>query len=758
MSPERDLIFDHALKTLRNDIAKVYVRAWSRGVKGMEKSLNDKDTLRAALASLEVMRAVVDGFSEPVRAGLALLKWHDQPLSKSVLTTLLAITQRPEDNANRTYAALAGAGIIGVHETGHQYFNPDSYRYGYTYGAQKNQWEDVDPKGLAMSLRGAFAVDARLLEHAPAFAPAPFRGDAVTRQYAITRQRREQHVVADIAALLQALLSVGGIRKLKTGQQGLREADVKKVLAAAKWEAESFDYITTELIGLLTTAGVLSFDEEAHAFVAPEAALAALAGGSTPMLARALICGVAEMSGFGLAPGVPDDINSDLHWLKSGALVLGVLGCLSASASIGFVPLAEMARAVVERLRPLIESNSRGYHNTKTASPTTYAQPVEAALKYHLARWPLFLGLIETGESAAGIEAVRLTDFGHAVIGRASGVIAAHSARAGAGGPVAQAVPEGKAWVVQPNFEIIVVLEEASARQLWTLPRACELLKRGDHTVSYRLTRKSVSEALQSGLTLEALTAVLEAGSRAALPKNVRVELQGWSSARERIAIQQGATLVTRDASGSDPALNGVWDRLIAEGVIEPLNEQTALVRDVARLSAAKIRSAEYTHGVHARDVVVAVSDDGRVRASGALTRWYSEPVLDRWAERGTNEEGHTSWQLNAASVKQAVKAGLQVGDLLRLLRIWSGGDLPRMLTVALGNWSKVRGGTSAPMQAAWCYVCPSRETYNALASSKAFHRLVSATSADTMSFFIAADNIASARAFLQWAGLLAQA
>ena len=105
------------------------------------------------------------------------------------------------------------------------------------------------------------------------------------------------------------------------------------------------------------------------------------------------------------------------------------------------------------------------------------------------------------------------------------------------------AAPSGPAWVVQPNFELVVYPAQLSAEGMELLA-AAEALRFDDHSASYRLSRESVYTALEDGLSLERLLAGLENYSAAPLPPGVRSTLSGWAARRERLVLHSGVTLL----------------------------------------------------------------------------------------------------------------------------------------------------------------------------------------------------------------------
>ena len=127
-----------------------------------------------------------------------------------------------------------------------------------------------------------------------------------------------------------------------------------------------------------------------------------------------------------------------------------------------------------------------------------------------LTTWCYFLGLVELGLRDKAPQALRLTDLGRAVL---------HPGQAPHKVPTR--VEEGAAWVVQPNFEILVYLDRTTPQQLAFLERHAERLQAQQHVAQYRLTRHAIYAALESGSALNRLLADLQSGAGQPLPQNL---------------------------------------------------------------------------------------------------------------------------------------------------------------------------------------------------------------------------------------------
>ncbi len=97
---------------------------------------------------------------------------------------------------------------------------------------------------------------------------------------------------------------------------------------------------------------------------------------------------------------------------------------------------------------------------------------------------------------------------------------------------------------MQPDFEVIVYLDQAAPTQIAFVERHAERVQAQAHIARYRLTRDSVYRGLGRGSTLEELLANLRAGAAQDLPQNVTATISEWAARRERIELHRQAQLL----------------------------------------------------------------------------------------------------------------------------------------------------------------------------------------------------------------------
>src|SRR5436309_4029289 len=112
--------------------------------------------------------------------------------------------------------------------------------------------------------------------------------------------------------------------------------------------------------------------------------------------------------------------------------------------------------------------------------------------------------------------------------------------------PEVEDVPWGR-LIVQPNFEL-VVLAPVSEALLIRLDRFAERLGL-EHIAQYRITKASVTRAIQMGMHAETIQQVLEeaTGPGVEIPQNVQYSLVEWERQARRLELWQGALLLEGD-------------------------------------------------------------------------------------------------------------------------------------------------------------------------------------------------------------------
>jgi hypothetical protein len=114
------------------------------------------------------------------------------------------------------------------------------------------------------------------------------------------------------------------------------------------------------------------------------------------------------------------------------------------------------------------------------------------------------------------------------------------------------------AWgklIIQPNFEV-VALAPVSESLLVKLDRFAERV-RLEHIAQYRLTKASITRAIQSGMHAQDILRLLQefAGESGEIPQNVQYSLAEWERQARRVEMWQHAALIEFDDAAQLDAL-----------------------------------------------------------------------------------------------------------------------------------------------------------------------------------------------------------
>ncbi|MCB0155896.1 MAG: helicase-associated domain-containing protein, partial [Anaerolineae bacterium] len=337
--------------------------------------------------------------------------------------------------------------------------------------------------------------------------------------------------------------------------------------------------------------------------------------------------------------------------------------------------------------RSLIESaGNRSYYYSRYSS-AYHGQPktllatfdrLEAAVINGCLNGVLFqLGLVELGrleaESSTEWSVFRLTPLGVHLLQQKEL-------------PPAATAYSGK-LLVQPNFQVMAMgpvgLDTLARLDLFA---DREQIDRG--AFQYRLSRESVYQAQQLGLSVAEITKILlaEAGQES-LPQNVQRSLEEWGSHHKRIVFRQGVSLL----QAADATL---LDRLLtapatAELLARPIAADVALVSPqmqaglIEALMAQALLPAVSGADPQAADRSVFVQDDGVIEPIHAVPSLHLRGRLAQLAEVG--DDGH--WRLTPTSVRRAGGSKRKVLQILAELETLHRGKLPEPVRVMVKKW-----------------------------------------------------------------------
>jgi hypothetical protein len=234
-------------------------------------------------------------------------------------------------------------------------------------------------------------------------------------------------------------------------------------------------------------------------------------------------------------------------------------------------------------------------------------------------------------------------------------------------------------WIVQPNFEVVVYLDQATPRQLGFIERIGVRQKSDAAIVTYRLTRDSVYAALEEGVEARRLLETLESGSQHPLPPGVARTLEDWAARRERLTVRLDASVIefpdaaARDAALADGKVKGVsvGDRFILTGQSEQTLKRALPLGGTISYEPQPPRS-------------LVVNDDGAVLITPAQHDLLIEGELSAFAE-AINPP--MFWRITRESVSAARARGWTASDIIARITRRTVVAPPQFLQYAIHAW-----------------------------------------------------------------------
>ncbi len=243
---------------------------------------------------------------------------------------------------------------------------------------------------------------------------------------------------------------------------------------------------------------------------------------------------------------------------------------------------------------------------------------------------------------------------------------------------------EQACWIVQPNFEVLVYLDQASPRQLGFIERIGQRQKADAAIVTYRLTRESVYVALEEGVETNGLLQTLESCSLHPLPPGVSRTLSDWAARRERLTVRLDASVLEfADAAARDAALTAGKIKGTAIGERFLLTNKTE--QELKR--AAPFGGTISYEPQPPRSLIV--QDDGKILITQHDLLIAGE--LSAFAEPTGNP---MFWQVTRASVLAARDRGWTASDIINRISHRTTLAPPPFLQYAIHAWC---GNKTAP-------------------------------------------------------------
>lgn len=272
-------------------------------------------------------------------------------------------------------------------------------------------------------------------------------------------------------------------------------------------------------------------------------------------------------------------------------------------------------------------------------------------------------GLIERGHAghdAKDRPCFRLTETGRAVFG-APEVAVPNTAESSA------------CLALQPNFDILVYMDQADSSAVWPLARMARRTSTASWPVqTFGMTHDTVYEGMESGLTSETIQSYFANHSKNGLPSNVARSILEWGQKRDSLVLRSGICLAVGPSAESVP--------LRTSAKAKAVGDRFALLPGGASRGFKGCSVIDHNQKAK-RDWHV--DEDGLIRLTDKADM-IALAYLSQFADFDEN-----CWHITAASVRRAKDRSISADEILGLIDGRLDGEIPPFLKVAISNWSK---------------------------------------------------------------------
>jgi len=723
-----DSTFLTLLQQAPSDRLKKMVKAWGGGsIIRKEECIS---YLFTAMRSIERLRQILDACNPFEQAALALIKserFYDETttIALCAATLGLPVPKLKEDHLasiSPLLESLFDKGLLFIESRGG--YSPSIY---YAYGRNAALEFIVNP----VVVSEIKPLNTRQFQELNvSAAPKP----------ETTYVRRPQTVALGHSAFLHALEAAGDLKVTKSGEQRLTSAVVtklNKVLEKQGWfnmsatmPGSEYDALPIEFyLDVMPDMGLLEFDHASHTYRLTEPPDTFMQQDFVSQTQQWLV-GLARTRTWA-------EIVVGQHGYFHYTVMLrnALMVALTLLPSHEFIPVDALSDALFERIG---ERFSLTYRQPRP-NPRTYGGPnrtpeqfqaelrewqtkvkhdwqanERAWIRSALSSWAYGLGLVELGLTDNIATSFRLTELGRAALdftqdeeasGASKGILLGSERRPGV-------------WVVQPNFDVLVYLERTTSQQLGLIERFAERVQVDQHIAHYRLTRRSIYEALERGGTLDTLVTELSAGSTSPLPQNVLRELQGWAAMRDQLTLIPLARVIEYPTAEAR-------DEAIAQGQGgQPVGERFVIVDNKTRLKPQSFSLVDYARPLPA---CLTMNEEGIVTLDPSTRDLLIDGQLSAWAER----VDALHWRLSQASVSGALKRGSTLPQFTESIQSRLKSKMPPLLQLAINNWAGM--AKRVEVEPVIAIRCQTADVMRAIAGSVTFKKLLRGTIAENI-------------------------
>ena len=262
--------------------------------------------------------------------------------------------------------------------------------------------------------------------------------------------------------------------------------------------------------------------------------------------------------------------------------------------------------------------------------------------------------------------------------------------------PVSIEEPPAGRLIVQPNFEL-VALAPVSEALLINLDRFAERTSL-ERIAQYRLTKASVTRAIQMGLHADAIQQTLEQASGSEIPQNVQYSLLEWERQARRIELWRAATLLEVDDPNlldelfADVETFPSLGRRLSPTLVEVPRHQLPALQEAlwqrnylpALVSASAHDTPPEYVSLPTCEPQWRLCDDSLLQPLYAVTNLYLLAELERFSEA----DQATGWRrITPMALQRAREAGLSLEYIMRFLKDYCEAGMPNSFSIRLKLW-----------------------------------------------------------------------
>jgi len=292
-----------------------------------------------------------------------------------------------------------------------------------------------------------------------------------------------------------------------------------------------------------------------------------------------------------------------------------------------------------------------------------------------LERELFWAGVLELGESSAGEAMLRFTGRGEAMLGMKSA--------ADAGAPAPPGTPG--CMIVQPNFEVMVFLDNASMSTLFRMYQVGERVHVADRVATFKLTPASVQRGYSLGMHADSTVAFFNEQGHTPLDSTVDFQLHDWERLWRRTTLYDGGMLLRHDDPDMLDTVLGQLEHTWRDGEvrIERLTPGSAYI--ITNTEAQLDRTTKLHNGTlidYEGEVPPCLTflEPLVISADTLRTDFLTVEELERIAEpvRERSDFRQRVWRLDAGRIKRRFEGSKDpLAEVIRLLDASTIGGLP---------------------------------------------------------------------------------